>query len=61
VRPGDRDALRAVTVTLEELGAPTDPAVVAEALVDGFRCALDVEFSPSPGAWSHLDLGSTSR
>jgi lipoate-protein ligase A len=48
VPPGDRDALRAVTVTLEELGAPTDPSVVAGALVEGFRRSLDVEFSPSP-------------
>ena len=46
----DRDALRAATVTLAELGAPTDPAVVAGALVEGFAVALDVEFTSIPGA-----------
>ena len=36
--PGDPGpTLRAATVTLEELGAPTDPRVVADALVEGFR------------------------
>jgi lipoate-protein ligase A len=41
----DSAALRAATVTLEELGAPADPRTVAAALVDGFRDALDVEFT----------------
>ncbi len=41
----DRAALRAVTVTLAELGAPTDPHVVADALVEGFRATLDVDFT----------------
>lgn len=40
----DREHLRRVTVTLEELGAPTDPRVVAEAIVDGFERALDITF-----------------
>jgi lipoate-protein ligase A len=39
----DRARLRAATVTLAELGAPTDPRVVADALVGGFRTALDVD------------------
>lgn len=43
----DRAALHAATVTLAELGAPTDPRVVGEALVAGFRSALDVDFTPS--------------
>jgi lipoate-protein ligase A len=41
----DRAALRAVTVTLAELGAPTDPQRVAAAMVEGFRAALDVQFT----------------
>jgi lipoyl(octanoyl) transferase len=48
VPPGERSALHAVTVTLEELGAATDPATVAGALVHGFEQALDVQFSPRP-------------
>ena len=39
-----RDALRAATVTLAELGAPHDPGTVAAAMVEGFRAALDVDF-----------------
>jgi lipoate-protein ligase A len=38
----DRARLRAVTVTLEELGAPCEARAVADAVVDGFREALDV-------------------
>ena len=34
-----------MTVTLRELGAPTDARVVADALVEGFRETLDVDFS----------------
>jgi len=54
---GDRTALRSATVTLTELGAPTDPRVVADALAEGFREALDVDFTVTadPGA---LDLQS---
>ena len=46
-RPGDppvaraREHLRAATVTLGELGAPTDVRVVAHALVEGFADADD--------------------
>ena len=46
-RPGapavTRDALRAATVTLVELGAPTDARVVADALVEGFVETLDLD------------------
>lgn len=45
----DRGALRAGTVTLAELGAPTDVARVADALVGGFAAALGVRFAPDPG------------
>jgi lipoate-protein ligase A len=45
----DRRTLRTRTVTLRELGAPTDPPTVAGALVRGFRTGLD------------LDLGSRVR
>jgi lipoate-protein ligase A len=54
-RPGapivTRDRLRAATVTLAELGAPTDPRLVGEAVVEGFRSTLDLD----------LQLGRTSR
>jgi lipoate-protein ligase A len=47
-RPGapavTRARLRDATTTLEELGAPTDPRIVADALVVGFATTLDVEF-----------------
>jgi lipoate-protein ligase A len=42
--PGSDD-LRRLTVTMRELGAPSDPKVVAAALVEGFRETLDVEFT----------------
>jgi lipoate-protein ligase A len=54
-RPGTpavtRERLRAATVTLAELGAPTDPRVVAGAVVEGFRTTLDLD----------LDLDLTPR
>jgi lipoate-protein ligase A len=40
--------LTATTVTLRELGAPSDAPVVADALVEGFRATLDVDFSFAP-------------
>ena len=44
--PGTHAAqLRAATVTLEELGAPTDAGVVADALVEGFATTLDLDFT----------------
>jgi lipoate-protein ligase A len=39
----DRAALRSATVTLAELGAPHDVRVVADAVVGGFRDALEVD------------------
>ncbi|MFM8303120.1 MAG: biotin/lipoate A/B protein ligase family protein [Actinomycetota bacterium] len=44
--PGARERLRTATVTLAELGAPTDLATVGAAVVAGFRSALEVEFAP---------------
>jgi lipoate-protein ligase A len=48
-RPGDdprraREDLRERTITLEELGVTTRARTVAEAVVDGFRSTLDVDF-----------------
>lgn len=40
-----RDELRAGTVTMEELGVPTEPKTVAAALVEGFSAALDLDFT----------------
>ena len=40
----DRAALHEVTVTLAELGAPTDVHDVADAVVAGFAAALDLRF-----------------
>lgn len=60
-RPGaptvTRDELRSATVTLAELGAPTEPRVVADALVEGFSAALEVTFDVE---WSPR-VGSTAR
>lgn len=42
---GDRAALRSATVTLAELGATTDARRVADALVEGFAAALDIDFT----------------
>jgi lipoyl(octanoyl) transferase len=50
--PGERRAhLRRATVTLAELGAQTDPHVVGAMIVEGFRVALDVEFSSRVDLW----------
>lgn len=58
-RPGapavTRTRLREATVTLEELGAPTDPRRVADALVEGFATTLDLTFDLS------VDLQSSPR
>jgi len=47
-RPGapavTRDQLHAATITLDELRAPSEPRVVADALVEGFASTLDVTF-----------------
>lgn len=44
---GASERLRSVTVTLGELGAPTDPRTVADALVAGFAEQLDLGFTCS--------------
>ncbi len=44
-REDARAQLRAATVTLEELGAPTDHRVVADALIEGFATTLDLDFT----------------
>jgi lipoate-protein ligase A len=58
-RPGvpatTRAQLRDATVTLDELGAPTDARVVADALVEGFATTLDLRFALS------IDLQSSPR
>jgi lipoate-protein ligase A len=52
----DRSVLHAATVTLADLGAPTDAGTVAQALVEGFGEALDLSFTstsrdgPGPAA-----------
>ena len=52
-RPGTpmvtRDRLHSATVTLGELGATTNPRVVGEAVVEGFRATLDVEVRSGVG------------
>lgn len=48
--PVSRERLRAATVTLQELGAPTDPRHVAHALVEGFAEALDLDLSRRVGS-----------
>jgi lipoate-protein ligase A len=65
-RPGERlatrERLRGATVTLAELGAPTDPAVVAAALAKGFSATLDLDFRSrvgERGLEGALDLSST--
>lgn len=55
VPPVTRDALRDATITLEELGAPSDARVVADALVEGFVATLDLDLCLS------VDLSSTPR
>jgi hypothetical protein len=55
-----RARLRATTVTLAELAAPTDPRTVAAALVDGFSTTLDVKFRVTAFAEAAATAGSTS-
>jgi lipoyl(octanoyl) transferase len=58
-RPGTtavtRAQLRAATATLDELGAPSEPRIVADALVEGFASTLDLDFT------DRLDLQSRPR
>jgi lipoate-protein ligase A len=53
--PVSRDRLRAATVTLDELGAPSDPRTVGDALVAGFAATLDLTFDLT------VDLHDSSR
>jgi lipoate-protein ligase A len=53
--PVTREQLRAVTVTLAELGAPDDARTVADGLVEGFRETLDLDLTVG------LDLPSSPR
>lgn len=48
VNDQDRDALRRSTVTLEELGAPSEPRIVADALIAGFAEAFDIAYATTP-------------
>ena len=60
-REDARAHLRAATVTLEELGAPTDHRAVADALVEGFASTLDLDFTSrvEPPSTLALHLPST--
>jgi lipoate-protein ligase A len=64
-RPGapavTRAGLRDATVTLEELGAPTDPRVVADALVEGFATTLDLSFALTVDLQWSPRVASTAR
>jgi lipoate-protein ligase A len=64
-RPGvtavSRAQLRAATVTLDELGAPSSPRAVSDALVEGFRSTLDVRFDPTVDLESSPRVPSTAR
>jgi lipoate-protein ligase A len=63
-RPGTpavtRERLRTATVTLRELGAPSDARMVGEAVVEGFRTALDLRFTPKVASTSTSTFTSTS-
>jgi lipoate-protein ligase A len=64
-RPGvpatTRAQLRDATTTLEELGAPTSPRVVADALVEGFATTLDLSFALTVDLQWRARLPSTAR
>jgi hypothetical protein len=45
-RATERARLGSATITLAELGAPSDAATVAEAVVEGFVRGLGAEFGP---------------
>jgi lipoate-protein ligase A len=57
--PVTREQLRDATVTLDELGAPTEVRAVADAVVEGFAATLDLTFdlTLTPG----FDLQSSER
>jgi hypothetical protein len=54
--------LRAATVTLAELGVVHDARVVADAVVEGFRTALDVDLTlaVTRGSTVRTSTGSTA-
>jgi lipoate-protein ligase A len=56
-----RSDLYAATVTLEELGAPTDARVVADALVEGFAATLDLSFDLTVDLQSSPRVTSSAR
>jgi lipoate-protein ligase A len=64
-RPGTpattRAELRDATVTLDELGAPADPRVVADALVEGFAATLDLRFDLTVNLQWSQRVASTAR
>jgi lipoate-protein ligase A len=64
-RPGapavSREQLRAATVTMDELGAPTDHRTVAHALVEGFAATLDLTFDLTVDLQSSRRVVSTAR
>jgi hypothetical protein len=64
-RPGSTPVtsaqLRAATVTLEELGAPTDPRVVADAVVEGFTATLDLTLDLTFDLQSSPRVASSAR
>jgi lipoate-protein ligase A len=63
-RPGARAVtraqLRAATVTLAELGAPSAPRAVADALVEGFASGLDLTFDLQSSVTVDLDTGAST-
>jgi hypothetical protein len=59
--PTTRNRLRAATVTLGELGAPTEPRVVADALIEGFATILDLSFTLTVDVHWSKRLGATVR
>lgn len=55
-----RGALRRATVTLEELGATTQPIAVAAAFVQGFSTTLDLDFT-SRASLPAVEVGRSLR
>lgn len=56
-----RARLDSATVTLAELGAPTDPRVVADALIEGFERAVGVRITTATATCSGAEVeGETS-
>jgi lipoate-protein ligase A len=51
-----RSRLDSATVTLAELGAPTDPRVVADALVEGFEQAMGVRMATTTCSGTEVEV-----